>query len=67
MNECNFDATSAPATGSNLTESLYTARHRAEAQLNQADSKSTETLRLALRRYRSISRQLSLLFSQKIP
>ncbi len=42
-----------------LTETLYSERHRVEAQLNQANNVSTETLRLALRRYRSLSRQLS--------
>jgi hypothetical protein len=59
MNEYNLDAVQKTEAEPSLTDTLCMERHRLEAQLNQMDSASTETLRLALRRYRSLSRQLS--------
>jgi hypothetical protein len=49
-----FDRGRSPADAMNLE------RRRLEAQLNRPDGATTGTLRLALRRYRSLSRRSSL-------
>ncbi len=42
--------------GQGLSSALHRERRGLEAQLNQPDSAPTETLRLALRRYRALFR-----------
>jgi hypothetical protein len=53
------EAGSAPRRGvaPSLTSALHKERSGLEAQLNQSDCAPTETLRLALRRYRALSRK----------
>jgi hypothetical protein len=59
MNECDVDTGLRLENETLPADTLYRERHRVEAQLNQPDTVSTEILRLALRRYRSLSRLLS--------
>jgi hypothetical protein len=56
MNNCNFGSPPQYEAGPSLTDALSVERRRLEAQLNRPDSASTGTLRMILRRYRSLSR-----------
>jgi hypothetical protein len=59
MNNLDFDPAPQNEAGPFVPDALYTERRQLEAQLNLSDNAPTETLRLALRRYRSLSRQPS--------
>jgi hypothetical protein len=59
MNEYNPDQAFRNEAGPCLADALFVERRCLEAQLNEPDSASTQTLRFALRRYRSLSRQSS--------
>jgi hypothetical protein len=59
MNDFHFDPTPQHEADPFVADALYVERRHLEAQLNLSDSAPTETLRLALRRYRSLSRQPS--------
>lgn len=59
INDDDFDPARRHESVPDSKESWYMERRRLEAQLNLSDSASTVTLRLALRRYRSLSRQFS--------
>jgi hypothetical protein len=57
VNKCIFGPAPQFQAGPPLTDEVQLERRRLEAQLNRAHDASTETLRLALRRYRSLSRR----------
>jgi hypothetical protein len=55
--ECIFGPAPQYQAGPSLTDAVQLERRGLEAQLNRAQHASTETLRLALRRYRSLSKR----------
>lgn len=57
VNSDNFSSAPRYEAGPCLSESLYLERRGLEAQLNRPNCAPTETLRLALRRYRALSRR----------
>jgi hypothetical protein len=59
MNNLNSDPAPQHAAGTFLADELSLERRQLETVLNLSDRASTETLRLALRRYRSLFRQPS--------
>jgi hypothetical protein len=59
MNNLNSDPVPQREAGPVLADELYLERRQLEALLNLSDATSTETLRLALRRYRSLFTQPS--------
>jgi hypothetical protein len=59
MNNLNSDPAPQHEAGPFLADELSLERHQLETLLNLSDRASTETLRIALRRYRSLFRQPS--------
>jgi hypothetical protein len=57
MDECTLGPAPQYQAGPSLTDAVQLERRGLEAQLNRAHNASIETLRLALRRYRSLSKR----------
>jgi hypothetical protein len=57
MNNCIFGPAPQYQAGPSLTDAGHLERRGLEAQLNRAHNASIEALRLALRRYRSLSKR----------